>query len=370
MIRVLHSAGDMIKGGGIEAFLMNIYRNIDRKRVQFDFVCSKYCENSFQDEIISLGGKIYYLKTRDYCYRRNYNEYYNLLKKVENIQIVHVHVSSLMDISLLKAAYDCNIRTRIIHALASGQTGPQVLNLIHYYNQHRISYYATELFACSDLAGKYEYCNIGKRRGFTIINNGIETERFRFDVEARDRIRGEYGLEKSYVIGNVGRMVSYKNQMFMLPILKKVLESIPEAKLLIVGEGPLKTKIVENAQKLGIENQVILTGSRVDVNDLYSAMDVFLFPSIFEGFGIVLIEAQCSGLPCVVADSNIPSSIKLSDDLFFISLKDSTKHWAENIINLYKRERIERVEEAKNKGYDIKAISKWLGKFYLERGNI
>jgi len=357
MIRVLHVVSAMNRGG-LETFIINVYRQIDRNKIQFDFLV--HAEGAYDEEIKNLGGRIYSVPSRRkglFKYRRALNLFFRNHLEYE---IVHVHLSSLSDIEPLKAAKKNHIRTRIVHAHSTRQNGCIVHALLHLWHRFFINRFATDFFACSDLAGVWLY---GKNGKFTLINNGIELERFEFDAGVRKKYREELGVEDKVVIGHVGRFAYPKNHDFLLDIFKSFMKREPDSMLLLIGDGELREKTYQKCQRLGLCENVIFAGTRPDVNGLLQAMDCFVFPSHYEGLPLSLVEAQVAGLLCF-ASNRITQQVNVSEQLHSLSLDMPADDWAALIfenIRLYKRDN---KRSYRFDTFDIRKIAKNLTDFY------
>lgn len=199
----------------------------------------------------------------------------------------------------------------------------------------------------------------------TVVNNGIETNRFAFRADVRTEVREELGIQDELVLGHVGRFSSQKNHEFLIDSFKEVHDRCPKTVLLLVGEGPLEVQIRKKVEDLGLPDAVRFLGLRTDVDRLYQAMDVFVMPSFYEGLSLCTVEAQTSGLPCFFSD-NISRECKMTDYAAFLSLEESAEVWAERILAAGSRERRSRRDEVNSAGYDIQTTAAWLQNFYLE----
>lgn len=361
-IRVLHAVPKMDREG-IQTYLMNVYRNIDREKVQFDFLIHSKEKGAFDDEIISLGGKIYYLNKLSSKYFFSYqNDLLDLLKKNE-YAVLHSHLNLLSSFTLSIAKKAC-IPTRIAHSHSSSISDVGLKKLIKLFAKTQINKYATHKFACSKKAGIWEF---GKKEwevgNVKIIPNGIEIEKFLFNELDRKRIRDEYSIEENaFVIGHVGGFRKVKNHKFLLKIFEKIKKINKEAILMLVGSGDLEGEIRELANRLDILDSIVFTGSVGNVAECYSSMDAFVFPSIYEGLGIVLVEAQTNGLACFASDV-VPDEANLSEAFFSLPLNANVDEWAIFIISnskLYNRQCPEDIKK-----YDIKMVAKSLENFYV-----
>lgn len=361
-IRILHILQRM-EAGGTQALLMNIYRNIDREKVQFDFLVEYPNKQFYDDEIISLGGKIFYTNIRnDY----NIFKFKKQLKRILNendYKIVHVHAFTIGYICL-KTAKECNIPVRIAHS-HNNETVHDSKYFLKKIMQKLYTIYATDLFACSNEAGKYLF----KNKKFTVLNNAIDTKKFEYNESIRRKMRSNLKIENNFVVGHVGRLHTQKNHDFLIDIFKEIKHKRENSKLLLIGTGPLENKIKEKIKNCKLENDVLFLGNRTDVNDIYQAMDVFVFPSLFEGLGIVTIEAQVSGTPVICSDK-LPKEIEITNLCTKVSLDKDAVTWADICLKKSENEKkadLQYKEEVVKAGYDILVTSKKLENYYLEK---
>lgn len=358
-IRVLHIVTYMGRGG-LETMIMNYYRNIDRNRVQFDFLVHRDFEADYDKEIQELGGKIYRLPPLNPLSKEYLSKLDNFFKEHKEYKIVHSHLDCMSAIPLKYAKLN-GVPVRIAHAHSSNQTKDLKYPLKLFYKT-KISKYASQLFACSDEAGRWMF---GENADFIVLNNAIDTEKYLFNNNTAQKVRKELNIKNdSLVIGHVGRFENPKNHSFIIDIFAETLKKNSNSVLLLVGEGSLRKSIEEKVNSLGISNKVIFAGLRTDVNELLQAMDVFLFPSLFEGFGIVALEAQASGLPCLISDK-VPIECKKTDLVYQMKLSDASDKWADKLVELSKIERKNTYEEIRESGFDIKANAEKLEEFYL-----
>lgn len=369
-VRVLHMLHSMNRGGA-ETMIMNYYRHIDREKVQFDFLLTFQGKSDYEEEILALGGRIFHitpltLKTMG-AYLKDIEVF---LKEHPEYRIVHSHNSS-KSVFPLRIAKKCGVPVRISHSHDMGSSGAtlspkEIMRSILRAPLKRVSNYN---FACSKNAAIWLY---GKKywdeKKVTVLENAIDTNIFNYNEAIRKKYRKQYNVEEKLVIGHVGRFNEIKNHTFLLDIFAKIAEKQGDVKFLLVGDGPLRAEMEQKAQQLGIKERVIFTGLREDVSNFLQMMDVFVFPSLFEGLGIVLIEAQATGLPCLTSKDVVPEEVKVTEQLQFISLNESTDRWAELAIksnDFYKR--VSKTEEIRKAGYDIIEAAKKLEKFYLTR---
>lgn len=367
MIRVLQILNSMDRGG-IETTLMNIFRNIDKEKVVFDFLLQTDRECDYNQEILKLGGRIYSVTPRRKSIAKNKKELNEFFKKHrDEYKIVHMHVGSLTYIEPLKEAKKYNIPVRIIHSRNSRCGGIWIHNIFHYINKLSIQNIATYYFSCSDLAGKWLYKKeILNSDKYKKINNGIQTKKFKYSLNKREEMRKKLKCDDKLAIINVGRLHKQKNHEFLIKIFKKISEENKNAVLFLVGEGALKEKIKQQARELELEDKVIFLGKRSDVNDVLQAMDIFVMPSLYEGLPGSVVEAQGAGLPCLISD-RITKEVAITDLVHYKSLECKEEEWAKDVIKLaYQNERKDTTEQIKESGFDMKDISDSLQDFYIK----
>lgn len=361
-IRILHILQRM-EAGGTQALLMNIYRNIDRNKVQFDFLVEYPDKQFYDDEILSLGGKIYYTNVRnDYNIFKFQNNLREILKNNPEYKILHVHAFTI-GYFCLKTAKKCGIPVRIAHS-HNNETVRDKKYLLKRFMQKVYTIYATDLFACSEEAGKYLFGN----KEFKVLNNAIDAKKFVFNQENRNKIRKELNVADNFVIGHVGRFHTQKNHMFLLDIFNEVKKKKNNAKLLLVGTGPLENEIKSKVKALGITDDVIFLNNRGDMNLIYQAMDVFVFPSLFEGLGIVSIEAQASGTPIVCSDK-LPPETNITPIYRKHSLDESSEIWARDVIDIVnmKECKTNLMDNIVKAGFDLSSTVDKLQEYYIEK---
>lgn len=357
MIRILQAVNIMDRAG-LETMLMNYYRNIDRNKVQFDFLTHRPDKGAYEDEIISMGGRVFHAPR---LYPQNYVTYYKYMrqffKEYAEYKIIHAHIDT-MSAFPLSAAKKNNIPIRISHSHTSKLDFDAKLP-IKYLAKLAVPKVANIYCACGEKAGEFLF---GKR-DYKLIYNAIDLETFEFDKVKRDVKRTELGIKNEFVIGHVGRYCYIKNQMFLLDIFVEVLKKKPDAKLLLIGKGEDEATLRKKVSELSLDGKVIFLLDRSDVRELYQVMDVFVMPSIFEGLPVVGVEAQANGLPCVVSDT-ISDEILLTDTIFMMSLKQSAEEWAEKVLSVPKERNKSSIEQLKCKGYDVEIEANKLAKWY------
>lgn len=360
-IRILQISYSMDLGGA-ETLIMNIYRNIERSKLQFDFLLHSDKESAYDNEIRRLGGRIYRIPRFLGYNKLSYDKALTaFLIEHPEYQILHDH---LMDSATetFRVAKKLG-RTTIAHSHIA-QTDFSLSNAIRSFYRRNICKYTDYRFACSEEAGKWLYRNKGE---FSVVRNGIETSKFRFSEESREKHRKELGIaEGERAIVHIGRFVEQKNHKRLVGIFKEIVALNKETKLILIGEGPLKGEIEKQVEKLNLEDKVIFLGARKDVNELLSAFDVFLLPSLYEGLPLTLVEAEASGLWCVFSDC-LTEEVRLIPSLMNpVSLSSQDMVWAETVLEA---ETIKNREDActlvEKAGFDIKETAMKLEKFYL-----
>ena len=364
--RILQVVSSMNRGG-LETYIMNLYRHIDRSKVQFDFLVhtTKHC--AYDDEIRNLGGKIYSVTSRGKSILRNKLELHEFFKTHKEYDTIHIHISCPTYIAPIVYAKRNGVKKIIVHSRNNVGAKGKFHDICRFLNKPRIKKYATHYFAISNLAADNMYHKNISREQIKIIPNAIDSEKFIFSKDIRAERRRAYGVEDKFVVGHVGRFAEQKNHMFLLETFKEIYEQCPNAVLMLVGEGSLEDKIRAKAQALDIEEAVLFMGTFPDVENVMQAMDVFLCPSLFEGFGRVLLEAQASGLPTFTSKRVVPDIIKVTELLEFISLEESPKVWAEHVLKYQKGyERYDMSQKIKAANFDMKALATYFEDFYRD----
>ena len=323
MKRLLCIVGGM-NAGGAETFLMKIYRKMNKEIYQMDFCVAKQEKNFYEDEILSLGGKMHRITPKSKGILQNFLDIKNLVKENNYKYVLRVSQHSLSALELLAA----KLGGAKILAFRSSNTnsGGGKLNLIlHYIFRPIANKIINVRIAPSTEAARYMFGEKNvKKNKYNLINNGLDIEKFMYSEENRNTIRKELDIEDEFVIGHVGRLTKQKNHKFLLQIFKNFLSKNKNSILLLIGEGELEEELKEYSKELGIINNVIFYGVSDCINQFYSAMDFFVFPSLFEGMPNTVIEAQTSGLQCIVSDS-VTKECKITDKVKFKSLQNSAE---------------------------------------------
>lgn len=357
-VRILHVVTYM-GIGGLETMLMNYYRSIDREKIQFDFLTHREFLGDYGEEILKMGGKIYHISRLNPFSKKYLKELDVFFSLHREYKIVHVHQDCLSSV-ILKQAKRNSINIRIAHSHASGQD----INwkyLVKLYYKKFIPQYATHLFACSESAGRFMY----GRNKFNILRNAICAEQYRYNIKERIKTRMQLDLKDAFIVGIVGRLSPVKNHSFLLDIFSEVIKRETKSHLLVIGEGELRSQIENKISRLNLQNKVTLLGIRSDISSLLQAIDVFVFPSEYEGLGLAAIEAQAAGLPCICSD-RIPEETIITDLVHKVSLEDTPENWAKIIISHRLDQRIDTYQNIVNAGYDIRENACKLQQFYLE----
>ncbi len=354
-----------MEAGGTQALLMNLYRNIDRSKIQFDFLVEYPDKQFYDDEILSMGGKIFYSNVR------NDKNIFKFQKQLENIirkykyKTIHVHAFTI-GYFCLRTAYKCNVPVRIAHS-HNNETVHDAKYLLKRIMQKIYPIYATDLFACSKEAGKYLFHS----KKFIVLNNAIDSSKFIADNAVRNDIKKELNLENKIVVGHVGRFHSQKNHSFVLDVFSEFKKKHDNAVLILVGSGELEKQIREKISDLGLKDSVMLLGNRKDMNRIYQAMDIFILPSLFEGLGIVAIEAQASGIP-VIASDGVSLDAKVSPLIHYVKLDKGASVWSKACEKALSSEYCHKNMQKYivKSGFDVKSTAGFLQNFYIKKSGI
>ena len=342
-IRIAQVVGKM-NGGGVESVVMNYYRHINHEKIQFDFIVDADSKLVPKMEIENWGGRVIlvppYQKTVLY-----HKELVSIFRR-EQYLIVHSHLNALSVFPLF-AAKQAGIPVRIAHSHSTAGKGEFSRNIMKYTLRPFSKLFATHYCACTNYAGKWLFGKTAVDNGqVRIIRNAIDIKQFIYNEQERRIVREELGLENELVVGHIGRFMYQKNHFFLIQVFCEILKRKHDSILLLVGQGPLEEETRALVRNQGIENNVRFLGQRNDVSRLYQAMDLFLFPSFYEGLGVVCIEAQAAGLPCLVSD-RVPKETDLFGTVRFIPLEASAFDWSDAAL---------RIVEESGKRNDCKAL--------------
>lgn len=365
-VRIAHVIGKM-RNGGVEAVVMNYYRNIDRTKIQYDFIFDSDSSNPILlDEIESLGGgfivvppyqkPIAYHKALCKFFRRN------------KYPLVYSHINTLSVFPMF-AAWRAGVKIRVAHnhTTAGRGSGEFKRNVMKYCLRPFAKVFPTRMCACSEYAGRWLFGDRAMASGrVTVWPNAIETERYAYNESVRNEIRKSLKLTDKFVVGHAGRFMSQKNHGFLVDIFTEIHRRREDSVLLLAGDGPLMDSVREKVSRLGLNDSVIFLGSVHDMERYYQAMDVFVFPSLYEGLGIVAVEAQNSGLP-VIASSEIPVEAKICDNFRFMSLKKSAGEWADEALRISDGHvRRDMSSYAREAGFDVKVQAAKMSEWYCQ----
>lgn len=362
-IRVLQVVPKM-QQGGLENFIMSLYRNVDRDQVQFDFLEHYSDDQFFDDEIRSLGGLIYRIpymehKDRFFDYRNDLDRFFN---EHREFSLVHGHMGTTA-LFYLQAAQKWGVANRIIHAHESSY----IRSVRGYVRKALIQQswrHATQLLACSGSAGEYYF---GKRP-FHIVRNAIDAQRFQFDMDTRIRIRQNLHIdEQALVLCHVGRFAAEKNHAYLIDVLEAVKKLVPSVVLVMIGEGETKADIQARVAQSHLEENVRFVGVSANPEWYYSASDVFLLPSLYEGLPLTGVEAQCNGLASIFSET-VPSDVFISPAAHYCSITGPASGWAEEIVKDWDRDLSNRalgMEAVQAAGFDVQETAKHMQDYYL-----
>lgn len=361
-IRILHAVVNMNRGGA-ETLLMNLYRNIDRTKIQFDFLTCK--PGVYDAEIIELGGNIHRIP---YISDIGHTGYIRALDQFfashPEYRIVHSHMDKMSGF-VLRSAKKAGAPIRIAHSHNTSSEGGIAARVYKWVAGRSIKSCATHFVACSGKAARWLFADKGSQA--TILKNGIESEKFAFSLEVRSDVRQELKLQQDqFVIGHVGRFAHQKNHSYLIDIFAQFHSNYPNSVLVLVGEGPLRSDVDQKVKALKLNDKVRFLGIRSDIERLLQAFDVFVFPSLHEGLPVSLIEAQGAGLPCLISDV-ISQEVDMGIGLVTcIPLHDRTL-WIEELQRAAAIRHTRQIPASSlpSKGYDIKNTAAWTEGFYL-----
>lgn len=360
-LRVCEIVGNM-NGGGVESVVMNYYRHIDRSRVQFDFVATEGSTYVPRSEIESLGGRVFLVPP--YVHLPQFQgSLRHLFAEHREWNIVHSHMNAL-NCFPLQMAEQAGIPIRISHSHSSSGAREHAKNIIKALLKTQANRYPTHRFACSDYAGKWLF---GNNASFEIMYNAIDLESFAFDLAKRVQVRNSLGVRDSQLlVGHVGRFMPQKNHEFLIHAFKYLALQRPDAVLALVGSGEDEPSIKRLVNKLGLTERVLFLGQRNDVDQLCQAFDIFVLPSLYEGLGVVAIEAQAAGLPCILSDK-VPLEADVTGSCVFLPIDDPMV-WADALKQTVVKDCTERksIEYQQFHNYDINRQGIWLTNRYLD----
>ncbi len=365
-IRILQVVGSL-GSGGIQSYLMELYRHIDRSRVQFDFVVHIRTEQSYASEVESLGGRVFYIDG-DAFEKKAWARYIGFWKRFfrehPEYQIVHGHLRSTSAVYLSEAKRAGRYTIAHSHATNNGYgLSAKAKDVLQFPTR----YIADSLMGCSRQANEWMYGKrMADRGACSVLRNGIDAGKYVFSPEIRNAVRRKLGIsDDTFVIGTVGRLVEQKNQRLLIDAFAQTAQMRDDCLLLIVGDGPLRPDLEKRMVELGLRDKAMMLGNRTDVNELLQAFDCFVMTSRNEGFSIAAVEAQAADLPLLVSPA-IPEEACLTDSVYRIGSFEA-EEWAEWLFKLERKARADNSGLIAEAGYDISTIAAQLTDFYLSR---
>lgn len=366
MIKIMHAVSVMDRAGQ-ETFIMNMYRSINREKIQFGFQCTVNKTGDYDNEIKALGGEIFYLKkskwkTPIFKYLGEIKAHYDFFKQHSDYEVYHIHTYHAFGAWIgIMGAKLAGVNKIFLHSHNTFGMHP----MLHKIFRMLINRMDIEKLACSIKAAEWMYGKRAINRQEThVINNGIFPQRFRYDEKQRIDKRNKLGLKNKLVIGHIGRFNIQKNHRFLIDIFADIRKQRDDAVLILIGTGELQDEIKCKVRALGLDDSVYFLGVRTDVNELFHAMDLFLFPSLYEGLSVVAIEAQAAGIQLLAADTLTPET-KITECLHFMSLEETSEAWAREAISIAQKGHINTEVQIRAAGYDMKEEAHILENMYL-----
>lgn len=353
--------------GGIESYLLKISKLIDTKNFEFSFLDMTADELPYKNEIEKLGMKIYKITPRSISIKKNKKEL-NQLFSINNFDILHYHANTLSYVTPIEVALKKNCKV-ILHSRSSNAPDSYITKALHHYNYIKLPFNQIEKVAVSNNAGNWLF----KNNSYDVLNNGIEIDHFQFDKNKRENYRKKLKIKSEFLIGHIGAFTYAKNHEFILTTFIKFNKSIENSKLVLVGNGVKKMEIIESVKKFNLQDKVILIDNTSDVASYLSSFDVMIFPSFYEGYPNIVLEAQTNGLPIIISNT-ITKEVMLTDNCFSLPI-DSEKIWVEKLLELQKNKLNTTFREAqanrirdlgKDVSKEIKLIENLYKKVYYE----
>ena len=369
-IRILHIL-DELNTGGAERIVFSYFQNIDRSKFQWDFVITRYEDPTkrglLEKNVEEMGGKIYRVHRKRENYIANIKDVDNIIKD-GHYDIVHSHLDELSAF-YLASAKKYKVPVRICHSHLAGAERGKGVELICKLIKPLLNYSVTDRFACGNDAAIALWGEKTFKRGqVSIVHNAINTEKFKFSQEIRNQVRSKLDIQENVkALGFVGRLSYQKNPEYVIAVFNAYHQLNPDAVLLMIGDGEKFWELQNQTKKYGLSGSVRFLGRRDDINELMMGMDLFLLPSRYEGLPIVMVEAQCSGLACLVS-SSITREIKIQDNVKYKSLGDGCSSWASEAEKLLSEatNRSESYKSIINAGYNISTEANKLEHKYIE----
>jgi len=367
-IRVLQIFGEPFSNGGQDSYLMNMYRHIDRTRVQFDFFTPFMIRvPATQQEVESLGGHMW---AAGHEFNVDNNRYFkegvSAFLSQHHYDIVHIHSGSTYALMIgAKIARKCGAKHVAVHSHCGGFVNLKY-RIIRMLSWYPLQKYPTDYFACSHLAARWKFPTpIIKKRRYRVLKNAVDTRVMHYDPALREQTRAALGVTDHFVVGHVGRVCQQKNHRYLLQVFAEIVKKEPAAKLLLAGEGVLLEETLAYAEELGVADRVQYLGIRRDIPALMNAFDVFLLPSFFEGLPVVGIEAQATGLS-VVTSTGVTKELPLEDLVTYLPLSDSPEVWADRVLECARLPRRDTTDAMVAAGYDVQVAARIMQETYEE----
>lgn len=361
-VRIAHIIGKL-NAAGVEAVVNNYYKNIDHNKYQFDYYIDSDSSCKPSKDLIDMGARYFVIPP----YQHLFSHIKTLVRlfKENKYLIVHSGMNTLAPISLF-AAWMAGVPIRINHNHSTAGKGEFKRNCLKYCLRPFAKVFANYYCACSKYAGIWLFGkNFFSSGKVTVFNNAVDTSKFAFSTSNRDKLRKELGISNKYVIGHIGRFTKQKNHYFLIDIFEQYYKKNSNAVLLLVGIGELQDEIKDAVKKKKLEDAVIFLGKRSDVDELYSAIDLFVLPSLYEGLPVVGVEAQVSGLPCIFSNE-ITREVAITENVYFLPIDGSVSDWCSQITNFknldLKRDKL----KLKDCSFDIKVQANNLVEYYDE----
>ena len=357
--------------GGIETMIMNLYRHMDRRKVQFDFLAHYGCEAAYNDEIRALGGRIYEmpaLKDDTHVYYWRLFSYIKALHRFfrehPEYKVIHGHMTNTAAI-YMPIAKRYGVACAIAHSHSTRSKAGHV-GLVTDILQRFITRSATDYFACSEAAKRWFYPERLIHEGkVQVLANAVDAQRFRFRADKRKAMREALNLGDHLAIICVARFRPEKNQTFLIDVLREMLKVRRDVVFVFAGEGPCEENVKAKAKEQGVEKHTRFLGMRADIPDVLCAVDAFVLPSFWEGLPVTVIEAQASGLHCVVSDT-LTEEMNALGMVAYMSVHAPISEWVHALIAAASQPRKDTYEDIAASGYDIHTTAPWLQKYYLE----
>ena len=359
MVKVLHIVQTLNACGGIENLIMNYYRHIDKNKIQFDFLIHELNKENFKEEVESLGGTVYLLPPFtiwNLKYILYYLSKFYLLHK--EYDVIHCHMANAAPFHFYFVKKNNNA-IRVLHSHQPAGADKITHRIRNTVLLKMADAMADIRLASSSESGRFLF---GKKK-FTVVKNAVDKDSLHDVYIYRHEFRRQYNIENKMVIGHIGRFAPVKNHKFLLEILKRLCAIKNNAVLCLVGEGERKKDIIDRVKDSGLEDRVIFIDSSKNIEKYYSMFDIFLLPSLFEGFGLVAVEAQYAGVPVVVSENRVPKEVAISNYIHYLPLEYGSEYWARKILEICSYKCSLAIY---NDDYDIKKQAKVLENIYLE----